>query len=281
MVNINKTIGSAHTDIALQTATVAASPEVATVAKPTNTAGSEEGQLETEVKELNDKSTVLGQYDHIVIAKAQIDTQFANAKVAYANQVSDGDLAKDGKKLTQQKLDLYRKVQSLPFHTLMANEALQGFAMGISAAYAENPDVLTKGVQKKTRTKREELSARQSALFVPKFTMALEYLTAAGAWVGNDELCKTATGFCTSGDDNLKAAGTVYFTKSEENGIKTTYGGAKTLTELLKTDGEFTSVSSTMARLGLIEQRFVEAGDGERKGRKPEYRMIKKEESIL
>ena len=281
MVNINKTIGSAHTDIALQTATVAASPEVATVAKPTNTAGSEEGQLEAEVKELNEKSTVLGQYDHIVIAKAQIDTQFANAKVAYANQVSDGDLAKDGKKLTQQKLELYRKVQSLPFHTLMANEALQGFAMGISTQYAENPDVLTKGVQKKTRSRREELSLRQNVLFVPKFTIALKHLTADGEWAGNDQLCQTASSLCSKGDDNLKAAGTVYFTKSEDNGIKTTYGGAKTLVELLSADGEFTSVASTMARLGLVEQQFVEAGDGERKGRKPVYRMIQDEEDIL
>jgi hypothetical protein len=280
MINTIET-GSDVSDVISETQTVAASVEVASVAKPTNTACSEVIQLESEVTELADKSTVLGQYDHIVIAKAEVDAQFANAKAEYSSQVPDGDLAKDGKKLTQQKLELYRKVQSIPFHTLMANEALQRFAMGVSAAYADNHDALTKGVEKRARKRREELSVRQSALFVPKFYAALEYLTSDGKWVGNDQVCETASGLCSEGRKDMKAAGTVYFTKSDENGITSTYSGTKSLVELLSKDGEFTSVPMTMARLGLIDQKFVEAGDGERKGRRPVYRMIQDTEDIL
>ena len=264
-----------------ESATVDTSVEVDTIVKPTNNVDSAVTQLESEVKVLDDKSKVLGQYDHIVIAKAEVDAQFAKAKAEYSAQVSDGDLTKDGKKYSQDKLELYAKVQSLPFHTLMASESLQRFAMDVSAAYKDNPDALTKGVEKKTRSRREELSMRQNALFAPKFNMALAHLTSDGEWASNDELCQMASNLCSDGDDQMKAAGTVYFTKSEQNGVKSTYSGSKTLVELLLKDGEFTSVPNTMVREGLIQQQFVEAGDGERKGRKPVYRMIQDKEDIL
>jgi hypothetical protein len=212
--------------------------------------------LGARVEAIQNKTKSLEKFGEVIRRKEAVDRELAVAKEEYSSAVPDGDLLKDGRKLEQEKLELYRRIMSGD-PTWPSNPMLVEFVGGVAKEYIDTPELLQK--RKVTRTLNTALSAFQLK-FKDVFLSALKETSQ-----DREKVCSAVVFELTGGDETMVAKGQLGF----EN-----YTGSKTYHQALNDSSEFKAILGTLARADEIEVGYEEAGDGaddKRKGRKPVY----------
>ena len=212
--------------------------------------------LGARVEALQTKTKSLEKFGEVIRRKEAVDRELAVAKDEYSASVPNGDLLKDGRKLEQEKLELYRSIMGGD-PTWPSNPKLVEFVGGVAREYMDTPEMLQK--RKVSRTLNSSLSEFQ-AKFKAHFMDALGI-----DGLDRESVCNAVVFKLTGGDETMVAKGKLGF----EN-----YTGSKTYHQALNDSSEFKAILGTLARADEIEVGYEEAGDGadnKRKGRKPVY----------